>query len=88
MDKERAIDAINLMHNAYKLWKREHVTWEEYRDAIWTCRCGIRKAKARAELNLVRDLKNNMKTFYRYIGQKRQDNVKGELASVDKKKAE
>ena len=51
-------------------------------------RCGIRKAKAQAELNLAWDVKNNMKTFYRYIGQKRQDNVKGELASVDKKKAE
>ena len=81
---------------AYKLWKQGHVTWEEYRDAIQTCRCGIRKAKAQAELNLVRDVKNNIKTFYRYIGQKKQAktslpplvNVKGELASTDKKKAE
>ena len=49
-----------------------------------------------AELNLARDVKNNMKTFYRYIGQKRQAkmsvplllNVKGELASTDEEKAE
>lgn len=49
-----------------------------------------------AELNLARDVKNNMKTFYRYIGQKRQAkmsapplvNVKGEQASVDEEKAE
>ena len=48
------------------------------------------------ELNLVRDMKNNRKTFYRYIGQKRQAkvsvpplvNVKGELASTDEEKAE
>ena len=55
---------------------------------FWTCRHGIRKAKAQKEVNLVRNVKNIMKTFYRYVGQKRQDNVKGELASVDKKKAE
>ena len=41
-------------------------------------------------------MNNNRKTFYRYIGQKRQakasvsplGNVKGELASMDKEKAE
>ena len=57
---------------------------------------GIRKAKVQAELNLARDVKNNMKTFYRYIGPKRQAkmsvpplvSVKGELASTDKEKAE
>jgi len=59
-------------------------------------RCGIRKAKAQAELNLAWDVKNNMKTFYRYIGQKRQAkasvpplvNVKGELASTGEEKAD
>ena len=81
---------------AYKLWKQGHATWEEYRDTVWTCRCGIRKAKAQVELNLMRDVKNNRKTFFWYIGQKRQAkasvpplaNVKGELASTDKEKAE
>ena len=45
---------------------------------------------------MVRDVKNNKKTFYRYIGQKKQAkvnvppllNVKGELASADVEKAE
>ena len=45
---------------------------------------------------MVRDVKNNKKTFYRYIGQKRQAktgvpslvNLKGELASMDEEKAE
>ena len=44
----------------------------------------------------MRDVKNNRKTFYRYIRQKRQAkasvpplvNVKGELASTDEDKAE
>src|SRR5699024_1111013 len=43
-----------------------------------------------------RDVKNNKKTFYKYIGQKRQAktcvlslvNIKGELASADEEKAE
>lgn len=36
------------------------------------CRDGIRKAEALAELNLVRDAKNNKNNkFYRYIGHKR-----------------
>ena len=45
---------------------------------------------------MVRDVKNNKKTFYGYTGQKRQAktgapslvNLKGELASTDKEKAE
>ena len=51
--------------------------------------------KTQAEMNLARDVKSS-KTFYRYIGQKRQAtvsvsplvNVKGELASTDEEKAE
>ena len=49
---------LRVKKGAYKLWKHGHVTWEEYRDAVQTCRRGIRRAKAQAELNLVRDLKN------------------------------
>ena len=44
-------------------WKHECVTREEYRNAVWTCRDGIRKAKAQMELNLARDVKNNMEGF-------------------------
>ncbi|KFZ60398.1 hypothetical protein N338_05724, partial [Podiceps cristatus] len=80
----------------YKLWKQGSVAWKEYRDAVWNCRDGIRKAKAQMELSLARDVKNNKKGFYRYIGQKRQAkesipplvNGKGELAATDVEKAE
>ena len=49
-----------------------------------------------AELNLARDVKNSMKTFYTYIGPKRQAktsvpplvSVKGELASPGGEKVE
>ena len=77
-------------------WKHECVTREEYRNAVWTCRDGIRKAKAQMELNLARDVKNNMEGFYRYTGQKRQVkdsvppllNKQVELATADIEKAE
>ena len=77
-------------------WKQEHITCGEYRDAVWTCREGIRKAKAQMELNLVRNFKKYKKGFYRYIGQKKQPkeiilplvNEKGELATTDMEKAE
>ncbi|KFZ66869.1 hypothetical protein N338_11098, partial [Podiceps cristatus] len=75
----------------YKVWKQGCLAWKEYRDAGRNCRNGIRKAKAQMELNLARDVKNNKKGFYRYIGQKRQAkesvpplvNEKGELAVTD-----
>jgi len=47
------------------------VTWEEYMDAIQTCRDGMRKAKAQMQLNLVKGVKNNKKGFYRCAEQKR-----------------
>ena len=53
----------------------------------------IRKAKVQMELNLVRDVKDNKKRFYRYIGRRRQGKESappvmkgnGELASSDRK---
>jgi len=45
----------------YRQCKQGHVTSEEYRDAVQTCRDGIRKAKAQMKLNLVKDIKNNKK---------------------------
>lgn len=48
------------------------MAWEQHSDAIWTCRDSTGKAKAQTELNLVRDVKNNMKEFHRYVCQKKQ----------------
>ena len=60
------------------------------------CRDRIRKANAQVELNLARDVKDNKKGFYRYIGRRRwaKESVpplmkgNGELASSDTEKAE
>jgi len=51
---------IRLREKAIWLWKQGHITWGEYRDAVRTCREGIRKAKAQMKLNLVRDVKNKV----------------------------
>jgi len=80
----------------YRQWKQGDMSWEKYRDAVWTYREWIRKAKMQMELNLARDVKNNSKSFFRYIDQKRQamesepplKNEKGELASTNMEKAE
>ena len=52
---------IRLREKVIWLWKQGHITWGEYRDAVRTCREGIRKAKAQMKLNLARDVKNNKK---------------------------
>ena len=77
-------------------WKQGCVSWEEYRAVVRVCRDRIRKAKVQMELNLVRDVKDSKKGFYRYIDRKRQAKESvphlmkgnGELASPDIEKAE
>lgn len=53
----------------HRKWKQGHASWEEYKGMV--CRDGIRTAKAQLKLNLVRDAKNEKKSFDRYISQKR-----------------
>jgi len=43
---EDLLGILRAKKGAHKLWKQGRVTWEEYRDAIQTCRCGIRKTTA------------------------------------------
>jgi len=50
------------------------------------CRDGIWKAKAKMELNLARDMKNNKKGFFGCIDLKRQE--KGSVPSVINEKGE
>lgn len=52
-------------------WKQGCVAWEEYREAVWMCRDGIRNTKAQMGLNLETDIKNNKKVFCRYFAQKK-----------------
>jgi len=45
----------------HRQWKQECVAQEEYKDAIWTHKGRIMKAKVQIKLNLVGDVKNNKK---------------------------
>ena len=56
----------------YRKGKQGCVSWEEYRAVVHVYRDRIRKAEAQMELNLARDVKENKKGFYWYIGRKRQ----------------
>ena len=56
-------------------WNQGHISWGEYRDAVWICMDGIRKGKVQLGLNLVKDVKTN-KGYCRYMGQKRKTKEK------------
>ncbi|KAK4817085.1 hypothetical protein QYF61_027916 [Mycteria americana] len=47
--------------------KQGQVTHKEYRAAVWSCRDGVRNAKAYLELNLAKEVKSNKKGFHRYL---------------------
>ena len=52
----------------HRKWKQGGVSWA----VVCLCRDRIRKAKVQIELNLARDVKDNKKGFYKYIGKKEQ----------------
>ncbi|GAB0204697.1 mitochondrial enolase superfamily member 1 [Grus japonensis] len=81
---------------AYRGWKQEQVAWEEYRETVPAAREQVRKAKALIEISLARDIKDNKKSFYRYVSDKRRmrenvgplQNETGDLVTQDMEKAE
>jgi len=52
-------------------WKQGQVACEEYRKIVQAARDQARKTKALTELKLARDVKDNKKSFHRYISDKR-----------------
>ncbi|GAB0207939.1 mitochondrial enolase superfamily member 1 [Grus japonensis] len=81
---------------AYRGWKQGQVAWEEYREPVRAARDQVRKVKALTEISLVRDVKDNKKSFYRYVSDKRRRrenvgplwNETGDLDTQDMEKAE
>ncbi|XP_064918707.1 ubiquitin-conjugating enzyme E2 K isoform X1 [Columba livia] len=51
----------------YRLWKERLATWEEYKAVVRGCREATRKAKGSLELNLARGVKDNRKSFFKYV---------------------
>ncbi|GAB0176434.1 mitochondrial enolase superfamily member 1 [Grus japonensis] len=95
MNKE-LLGKVKQKKKAYRRWKQGQVAWEEYRETVRAAREQVRKAKALIEISLARDVKDNKKSFYRYVSDKRRTrenvgplrNEMGELVTQDMEKAE
>ncbi|GAB0178700.1 mitochondrial enolase superfamily member 1 [Grus japonensis] len=95
MNKE-LLDKVNQKKEAYRGWKQRQVAWEKYRETVQASRDQVRKAKALTEISLARDVKDNKKSFYRYVSDKRRTrenigplwNETGDLVTQDMEKAE
>ncbi|KAF1449307.1 hypothetical protein FQV21_0007288, partial [Spheniscus demersus] len=80
----------------YRLWKKGQATQGEYRDLVRSCREEMRKAKAQLELNLAAVVKDNKKSFYKYINDKKRAketlhpllDAGGNIVTKDEEKAE
>ncbi|GAB0180274.1 mitochondrial enolase superfamily member 1 [Grus japonensis] len=95
MNKE-LLGKVKQKKEAYRGWKQGQVVQEEYRETIRAAREQVRKAKALIEISLARDVKDNKKSFYRYVSDKRRmrenvgplRNETGDLVTQDMEKAE
>ncbi|GAB0209274.1 mitochondrial enolase superfamily member 1 [Grus japonensis] len=95
MNKE-LLDKVKHKKEACRGWKQGQVAWEEYRETVRAARDQVRKAKALIEISLARDVKDNKKSFYRYVSDKRRTrenvgplrNETGDLVTQDMEKAE
>lgn len=56
LSKDLKLRSRREMHSQ---WKQGQVILAVYRDMIWMCKEGFRKAKVQMELDLTRDVKNN-----------------------------
>ncbi|RMC21953.1 hypothetical protein DUI87_02824 [Hirundo rustica rustica] len=80
----------------YHLFKEGLISQEVFKGAARACRKKIREAKAQFELNLATSVKNNKKSFYKYINDKRKGitnlgsllDEAGNLVTKDEEKAE
>ncbi|GAB0202834.1 hypothetical protein GRJ2_002749000 [Grus japonensis] len=96
MNKE-LLSKVKQKKEAYRGWKQGQVAWKEYRETVRAAREQVRKAKALIEISLARDVKDNKKSFCRYVSGKRRrmrenvgplQNETGDLVTQDMEKAE
>lgn len=55
----------------YAVWKKSLTTWEECMNGVRDCKDTMMKVKVHLELNLVREMKHNMKGLFKYVNSKR-----------------
>ncbi|GAB0205074.1 hypothetical protein GRJ2_002973000 [Grus japonensis] len=95
MNKE-LLGIVKQKKEAYRGSKQGQVAWEEYRETVRAAREQVRKATALIEISLARDVKDNKKSFYRYVSDKRRTrenvgplwNKTGDLVTQDMEKVE
>ena len=56
---------------AYTQWKGGAITREDYTSVVRGCRGAVRKAKVEMELGVPTQIKDNKKSFFKYIGGKK-----------------
>ena len=64
-------DLLWLKRKAYKEWRMGFTSKEDYSALVRSCRDQTRKAKAATELQLASGIKDNKKSFFRYVGSRR-----------------
>jgi len=96
LNRELLLGLGGKKRRAYHFCKKEQATQEEYRGLVRLCREEIRKAKAQLELRLATVVRDNKKSFCKYIyNEKRAKenphallNARGSIANKDEEKAE
>lgn len=71
----KLLDKHKQEKEAYRWWEQGHAAQQKYRKIVQAARNQSRKTKALPALNLAKDAKDNKKSFYRYIGDKRLEKV-------------
>ncbi|KAF1505046.1 hypothetical protein FQV18_0002366, partial [Eudyptula minor novaehollandiae] len=90
------LQGLRKKRRVYRLWKKGQATQGEYRDLVRSCREEMRKAKAQLEHNLAAAVRDNKKSFYKYINDKKRakENLHplldagGNIVTKDEEKAE
>ncbi|KFP95668.1 hypothetical protein N330_00935, partial [Leptosomus discolor] len=62
---------IREKRRVYGLWKKGQTTHNEYKNVVELCRELIRRSDAQLEVNLPLEIKDNKKSSYKYINNKR-----------------
>ncbi|KAF1472525.1 hypothetical protein FQV18_0001444, partial [Eudyptula minor novaehollandiae] len=94
--KGELLQGLRKKRRVYRLWKKGQATQGEYRDLVRSCREEMRKAKAQLEHNLAAVVKDNKKSFYKYINDKKRAketlhpllDAGGNVVTKDEEKAE
>ncbi|XP_064908670.1 uncharacterized protein LOC135578557 [Columba livia] len=90
------LNEIRNKKRLYRLWKKGLATYEEFMEIARSCRKNIRETKVQFEVNLANSVRDNKKSFFKYVNNKRRgkENLhslldsEGNIVNKDEEKAE